>query len=168
MTRPRRPRDHGQNGGKLEFDTDDGSNGQGLLCRVGGERFTRRPTTSRIPSGRSWSSPGRAATQRPSAWTMAPDSAKWRSSSPTKKGLPAVSPWTARARDNTVCFEIVPRHQRHEVTYLAGVQTAEGNTDHLTSPTQLGEHGRQRVAAVDVGVAIGAYHQQMGHRLLRQ
>ena len=77
-------------------------------------RESRRPTTSRMPSGMPSSPMPAAAVQRPSCCTIAPDSARWRSTSPTKNGLPSVSACRACARSSRVALEVVTRGRRHE------------------------------------------------------
>ena len=62
--------------------------------------------------------------------------------------------------------QLVTRRRRHELDDLVGVETLQGDALDLASAAQLGQHGRQGVATVDIGVAVGAEHQQVGHGLV--
>ena len=129
-------------------------------------RESRRPTTSRMPSGMPASSSVRSLVQRPSRCTIAPDSARWRSTSPTKNGLPCVSRCTRHRESSTPgLVEVVTGDRLHQRRHLRLVEAGEVEpADTPGSRRRVGEHLGERMSAVEVGVAVRREDEQPHRR----
>ena len=116
---------------------------------------SRRPMTSRIPSGMPRSTSATSLVHRSSRCTISPDSARWSSIWATKNGLPSVSSCTALASSSAGTVQVVTGGALHELLDFLAVQTREVQTGHTALPAQVPEDISERMAAIEVGVAVG-------------
>ena len=91
---------------------------------------------------------------------MAPVSDRWRSTSPTKNGLPSVSRYSAWASPTPSVIEIVAGGRLHEGEHPGVVQAGELDAAHSGFAAQRGQGLGQRVGARELRVAIGADDEQ--------
>ena len=132
------------------------------FCVSGGRTDSRRPTTCRMPSGRYLSPESPPATHRPPCWVMEPLSARWRSTSPTKKGLPPVSSCRLMASAIPASSSSCPAVRAMRSVTPSLVQSGERDPFDVATTMEVGQHRRERVGPVEVGVAVGPDDQQSG------
>ena len=81
--------------------------------------------TSFTPSGRPMSAAGLEPIQRPSSWTSAPVSVRWRRTSRRKNGLPSVVSCSDRASAKACVVQVVTArvlHERHDAVEVESAQ----------------------------------------------
>ena len=139
---------------RLELQAHHGGDGQGPVG-PSERRDRRRPTTSRTPSGMPSSSIVGGRYHRPASPGHRPRSARWRSTSATKKGLPSVSAHTARAKSSSSSASRGRRPPRRRQRPRPGRARRGG-----TAPRPGRGAGRPEVAEgvtpADLAVPVGA------------
>ena len=120
-----------------------------------------------MPSGNPASSSVRSLVQRPSRCTIAPDSARWRSTSPTKNGLPWVSCCTACASPTAGSSRSWPATVSMSANTSDWSRPTRSSRRHARLAAEVGEHLGERVGAVEIRVAVGREHEE-AHRRRRR
>ncbi len=129
-------------------------------------RPSRRPITSRTPSGMPSCAIGPRYVQRPPSSKSAPDSPRWRITSPMKKGFPSVSRRTACASAISALVELVTGDRGHQGLDRRVVQALERDALDAGLAPEIRQHRRERMGAREIGVAVRPDHEEP-HRLGR-
>ena len=127
------------------------------LLAVSDRRLSRRPITSRTPAGMPRSASERVSVHTPSAKRSSPSSTRCSSVSRRKNGLPSVSVASIVANASGTSCSAISLEER---VHVGGAESRQRDAQWLDLALEHAEGLRERVPAIDVGLAIRAHDQQ--------